>query len=186
MQQKNKMAVRKITVVGVMAAFSVVLAFFIHIPFPPATYLEYDPADVPIFFVTLTFGPVWGGALALIVSVLQGVTVSAQSGIYGIIMHFAATGSFVLASGLIYKAKSTWKGAITALIFGCIAQTLIMIPMNLIFTPLFNGAPVDAVKEMILPVIIPFNLMKAGINSVVTMILHGSLTKRIRRGIGED
>ena len=50
-----------------------------------------------------------------------------------------------------------------------------MIPLNLIFTPLFMGSPVDAVLEMILPIILPFNLMKAGINAVVTGLLFKHL-----------
>ena len=39
---------------GVMAALSVVLAALFHFPlFPAASFLEYDPADIPILLVAL-------------------------------------------------------------------------------------------------------------------------------------
>ena len=177
MQNNQKIAVRKITTLGVMAALSVVLAFFIHIPFPPAPYLEYDPADIPIFIVSFIFGPWWGIALTVVVSLLQGLTVSASSGVYGILMHMFATSAFVVVSGIVYKYNKSFLGSVMALSLGCLAQALIMIPLNLIFTPMFLGSPVDAVLELILPVILPFNLMKAGINAVVTGLLFKQLEK---------
>ena len=177
MQNNQKIAVKKITTIGVMAAVSVVLAFFIHIPFPPAPFLEYDPADIPIFIMTFIFGPWWGIALTAIVSLLQGITVSAGSGIYGILMHLFATSAFVLVAGIIYNKNKSFLGSVMALACGCMAQALIMVPLNLIFTPLFLGSPIEAVIEMIIPIILPFNLLKAGINAIVTGLLFKQLEK---------
>ncbi len=175
MQNNQKIAVKKISTLGVMAALSIALAFFIHIPFPPAPFLEYDPADIPIFIVSFIFGPWWGIAITVIVSILQGLTVSAGSGLYGILMHVFATSAFVIVSGLVYKHNRSVLGSVMALALGCLSQAFIMIPLNLIFTPMFMGAPVEAVLEMILPIILPFNLMKAGINAVVTGLLFKHL-----------
>lgn len=177
MQKKQQTTLKKITSLGVMAALSVVLAFFIHIPFPLAPFLEYDPADIPIFIVSFIFGPVWGLLLTVVVSLLQGLTVSAGSGLYGILMHMFATGAFVMVSSFIYGRNRSFLGAVMALAFGCLVQGTIMIPLNLIFTPLFMGTSVDAVLEMILPVILPFNLMKAGINAAVTGVLFKQVEK---------
>ena len=48
---------------GLLAALSIVLVFFIHFPiFPTAKFLEYDPADIPIMIATFAFGP-WYGLL---------------------------------------------------------------------------------------------------------------------------
>ena len=175
MQNNQKIAVKKISTLGVMAALSIALAFFIHIPFPPAPFLEYDPADIPIFLVSVIFGPWWGIAITVIVSILQGLTVSAGSGLYGILMHVFATSAFVIVSGLVYKRNRSVLGSVMALALGCLSQAFIMIPLNLIFTPMFMGAPVEAVLEMILPIILPFNLMKAGINAIVTGLLFKHL-----------
>ncbi len=163
---------KKLTVLGVLAAFSVVLMLAVRIPFPPAPFLEYDPADIPIMIAVFLFGPWWGFALVAVVSILQGITVSAGSGIIGIIMHIAATGCFSILAGYIYKSNKTRRSAYISLTVGVIAQTAVMALMNLWLTPIYMQTPVEVVLGMMLPVIIPFNLLKAGINAVITAIIY--------------
>lgn len=163
---------KKLAVIGILAAMSVAFMMIVRIPFPPAPFLEYDPADIPILVGAFLFGPVWGIALTLIVSIIQGLTVSAGSGIIGIVMHFAATGCFATLAGAIYKKHRTRTYAYMALILGTVVQTIIMVIMNLWLTPVFMETPRDVVLSMIVPIIIPFNLLKAGINSVVTALVY--------------
>jgi riboflavin transporter FmnP len=115
-----------------------------------------------------------------VVSFIQGMTVSAQSGIIGIIMHIFATGCCVLVAGNIYKKNKSKKTAIFALICGAIAPTLAMVVMNMIFTPLFMGAPLEVVMSMMIPAIIPFNALKAGINGAITFFLYKSISHLIK------
>lgn len=177
--------VRKLTTMAIMIAVSIVLVTVIHFPlFPGAAFLEYDPADIPILLVTLLFGPLAGLGVTLVAAVIQGFTVSASSGIYGILMHIAATGAYVLAAGLINKKFGKhWQGRAIALAVGCLAMTLVMIPANLIITPMFMGNAVEEVLPMLLPIIIPFNLAKAGINGVCTFILYQMISKYVERNI---
>ncbi len=170
---------KNVAKLGILAAVSVVLVALIHIPlFPAVSFLEYDPADIPIFLGTFAMGPVAGLLLTVVVSVIQGVTVSAHSGWYGIVMHFVATGSYVLVAGLIYKKKKTKKNAIIALIAGTVAMTLVMIPANLILTPVYLqmvGVPADAALptvKALLGWIVLFNVVKAGLNSIITFFLY--------------
>ncbi len=67
-----------------------------------------------------------------------------------------------------------------ALICGALAQTIMMVLMNLIFTPLFMGAPVEVVISMLVPAIIPFNVLKAGINCVITFFLYKSISHLLK------
>lgn len=158
---------------GILAAVSVVLVAIVHFPLiPAAAFLEYDPADIPILLGTFALGPAAGILLTLVASVIQGLTVSAASGWYGILMHVIATGTYVLVAGNIYKAHKTKKQAILALVCGTLAMTAVMIPANLFITPIFMGAPRSAVAAMLPTAIIPFNLLKAGINSVITFLLY--------------
>ena len=86
------MSVRKLTTMAVLIALSVVLVWFVRFPiFPAAPYLEYDPADIPILIGTFAFGPLAGIAITVVASVIQGLTVSASSGVYGVLMHVIAT-----------------------------------------------------------------------------------------------
>lgn len=68
-------------------------------------------------------------------------------------------------------------GAISiALILGALVQTAAMVLMNMIFTPLFMGAPLETVLALMIPAIIPFNVLKAGINGVITFFLYKSIS----------
>lgn len=180
----NKEALRKLTVMGMLCAISVILVSVIHFPlFAAAPFLEYDPADIPIFIAAFSFGPIAGVVLTIITSIIQGVTVSAASGVYGILMHIISTGSFCLIAGLVYKKMHTKKGAAMALIAGTLTMTLIMIPANLIITPLFMGMPVSVIQGLLLPAIIPFNFTKAAVNALLTFFLYKRISKLWERKI---
>ncbi len=170
----------KLAKMAMLAAISVVLVLLIRIPFPPAPYLVYDPADIPILIGTFAFGPLAGVALTFVVSFIQAFVLGGD-GLIGFFMHFAATGAFVLLAGYIYKRNKTRKNAVIALICGTILMTVSMMLWNLLITPIFLGVPRAAVIAMLGTVILPFNLLKAGINSVVTFLTYKSIAKFLHR-----
>lgn len=178
--KKASESTRKLTTMALLAALAIVLVALIHFPLiPAASFLEYDPADIPIFIGSFLFGPAAGLALTAIVSVIQGVTVSAGSGPIGILMHFLATGTFVLIAGNMYRLQRTRKTAVLGLALGTLAMTAVMCGCNLVFTPLFMGQKVGDVVAMLLPVIIPFNLAKAAINSVITYFIYKPISRLV-------
>jgi len=170
MPVKTKMPLKQLTQMAMLAAISIVLVFFIRFPIMPAApFLEYTPAEVPVMMAAFLYGPAAALVLAVVVAVVQGMTVSAHSGIIGIIMNILSMGSYVLAVGLIYHrgyGKST-KKAVAAMFAGIIATTAVMAFWNIVFTPIFMGVPRQVVIEMIVPIFVPFNLIRAGINSLI-------------------
>jgi len=54
---------------------------------------------------------------------------------------------------------------------------------NLVITPLFMGVPIEAVKQMLIPVIIPFNLLKSGINGVIVFAVYKPVSNYFIKGI---
>lgn len=178
----RKEQINKLVKMGLLCAIAVILAYLVRFPiFPSAPFLEYDMADVPILIGTFLYGPAAGLLMTVVVSVIQGLTVSASSGWVGIAMHIFATGAFVLTAGLIYKKYHSLKGAVIALISGAIALTLMMIPLNLIFTVHFLGAPRQVVIDMLAPIIIPFNLIKGFGNSIITFIIYKTVSRIFKR-----
>ncbi|MBR0308038.1 MAG: ECF transporter S component [Mogibacterium sp.] len=161
----------RIAKLAMMTAVSLVLLLIIRIPWPPAPFLVYDPADVPIYITAFAFGPVEGLLVTLVVCLIQAFGLGGD-GLYGFLMHFVATGIVALIIGLIYKRSKTKKTAVIALAVGVAAAVVIMCIMNLIVTPAYMGAPREAVAAMIPTVIIPFNLVKAGLNAVLTFVLY--------------
>ena len=178
---KNKINTRKLTTMAIMIAVSVVLVYFIHIPiFPQVSFLEYDPADIAILICGFAFGPLAGICVTVVASLIQGLTVSAHSGVYGILMHIIATSALVLASSLVYRRHKTKGGAAVALICGVCAMVIVMIPANLFITPYFMGVPRQMVVDL-LGFIVAFNAIKAGINAAITFILYKSISKLLHK-----
>ena len=171
----------KLVKMGVMVAISVALVYLIHFPiFPAVAFLEYDPADIPILIGTFAFGPLAGLVLTIVTSVIQGLTVSSGSGLYGILMHVIATGVLVIVSGSIYSRKKTKTMAVVSLLCGMAAMAVVMMGTNMVITPLFMGVPAEAVWSL-MPFIVGFNLIKAGINGGVTFILYKRIANFLRR-----
>ena len=172
---------RKLVITAMLTALAVITLMvpFLRTPLlPAAPFLEYDAMDVPIMIGALLLGPGAGVTITVIASIIQGITVSGASGIYGIIQHIIATSAFVSVTAFIYHRNKNEKfGLLIALIAGTVAMAVIMIPANLIVTPFFMGTPVSAVVSMIIPIIIPFNHLKAGINSVIVYILYPTIKK---------
>lgn len=165
---KNTKVIRT-AIMAMLTALSIVSLYVIRLPLiPAAPFLEYDAADIPVLVGAMMLGPVSGIVTLLAVCLIQALTVSASSGWIGFVMHFIASSVLVLTASLIYKKKQTATSLIVGLVIGSIAMTAVMIPLNLVFTGIFLGAGVETVVGMLMPAIIPFNLLKAGINSVVT------------------
>lgn len=171
---------KKLTTMAILTAMSVVFVAIIHFPlFPAVSFLEYDPADIPILICGFAFGPVAGVVVTLAAAVIQGLTVSAHSGIYGILMHIIASGSFVVTSSLIYKHHKTKKMAAISIACGVLAMVVFMFGANLVVTPYFMMGEIShgtvSYVMSLMPLILLFNLIKAGVNGIITFFIYKSV-----------
>lgn len=178
----NKMNTAKLVRMALLACVSCVLMLLIRIPFPPALFLVYDPADIPIYITTFAFGPVSGLIITVVVSFIQAFVLGGDA-VYGFVMHVLATGLFAIIAGGLYRHKKSKKEAIIALIAGVLAMTAMMCVANYFITSLYMGVPRSAVAAMLVPVIIPFNLLKGGINALVTFLVYKRISPFLHRGI---
>lgn len=163
-----------------LASLSVIAVYFIHIPIlPSAPFLEYDPADVPILLAAIVVSPLWAAVLTVVTSILQGMMISGVN--LGIIMHIVATATAALVCGCIYRRRKTFLSAILGLLIAVIAATLVMIPMNYFLTPIHTGLARNIVVPLIPKVFIPFNLIKFGLNALVTAIVFKPLLIALKK-----
>jgi len=164
-----------ITSVGLLVALSIIAGYFIHFPIlPQAPFLLYDPGSVFLLIGSFKLGPKTGLIMCFITAVLFAL-ITGQGGPYGALMNFIATGTLVFVSSQIYLLYHTKKGAILGIILGTLAMTLIMIPANLIITPIYLGVNREIVVKMLIPAIIPFNLLKGIISGFLTFVLYKRL-----------
>jgi len=52
---------------------------------------------------------------------------------------------------------------------------------NYFLTPLYMGMPREAVAEMLMPVFLPFNVIKGGINVALTILLYKHVVTALRK-----
>ncbi len=176
----NKRSVLQLAQLALLAALSILLVM-LHFPLiPAAPFLEYDMADVPILLGTLLYGTQPGLLILAVVSLVQAFFFGGN-GWVGCVMHFVASGALVVLVGEIYRRKPSLSRLIVGMAAGAAAMTLLMIPMNLLLTTWFLGTPRDVVVSMLVPAIIPFNLLKGVINCVITAVLFQALQPFLRK-----
>ncbi len=170
------MSVIYISHYSIFIALSVITGYLIHFPIlPQAPFLLYDPGHVFLLIAAFKFGPRAGMIMTLVYAILFAL-ITGQGGPYGALMNFLSTSAFVLVSSWIYLKKHSRNGAIIGLALGALAMTAIMIPANLIITPLYLGVERAIVIQLLLPAIIPFNLLKGVISSILTLLVYKKIS----------
>lgn len=166
--------VKKLTVLAMFAALAYALVFFIRIPVVPEPPLNYEPKDVVIVIAGFLFGPLSSLAVSVLVSVLEMVIISG-TGYWGCLMNIVATCSFACTASFIYKKRRTLRGAAVGLVVAAVFATGVMLLWNYFVVPIYRGIPRAAAADMLVPVFLPFNLLKTGLNAGFTMLLYRPL-----------
>lgn len=177
---------RRFTQVAVLGAIAFTFMYFdFPLPFFP-TFLKYDPSEVPALIATFAIGPVAGVAVEAIKAVLiQMLRSGTVGGPFGIFMNFLAGVSLVGVAGTYYLIEHTKAGAIKSLVLGVLAMTGVMILANIALTPIFFGIPRNQVIALVLPALLPFNLLKGAMSSLVTYFVYKRVRVHLYEWIGD-
>ena len=62
---------------------------------------------------------------------------------------------------------------------GIVFAVIMAVLGNLVVTPAWLGVPRDAVVAMIVPILIPFNLLKGLLNAILTLIVYKAISNLI-------
>lgn len=176
---KKKISVRELTTLAMITAIAYVLVTTIRIPV--ILFLKYEPKDVAITIGGFLMGPMASLASAAVVALIEMVTIS-ETGIIGCIMNFLSTCTYACTAAYIYRRRHTQQGAIAALVTGTAVMTATMLLWNYLITPLYmTGTSRSDIAGMLMPVFLPFNLIKAGLNSAITLLLYKPLVTGLRK-----
>ena len=172
------MKVKKMVTLSMLAAIAYLMVNLIRIPV--VLFLKYEPKDVIITIGGFLFGPMASFVVSFVVSLLEMVTIS-ETGIIGGIMNLISTCSFACVAAFVYKKQHTLKGAIAGLALGSALMVVTMLLWNWLITPLYMGVDRATVEGMLIPAFLPFNLLKAGLNSALTIGLYKPLSTALRK-----
>ena len=176
-----KITTKKLTTLGMLCALAVIVNMMIHFPIVPAvSFLSYDPKDVVIVIGGFIYGPSSAILMSAIVSVLE---LMYRGGTFiDVLMNMISSLAFVLPASYLYKKNRTKKSAIQGLIIGIFINIAVMLVWNYIVTPIYYKMPREAVVALLLPGILPFNLIKSSVNAIITLAIYKPLVSILRKG----
>ncbi len=169
--------IKRLVLASIFTALAFVAELVIHIKV--GGFLTYDAKDAILTIGALVYGPLYGAVSTLIVSIIEFFTVS-TTGIWGLIMNFVSSATFVLATSLIYKKWRTIKGALVGLSLSIVLMTLVMLGLNLVITPIYTGMSMESVAQMIPTLLLPFNFVKAISNAAIVLALYKPVISALR------
>ena len=179
MTNKTNGRVKTLAAMAMLTALAVAADIFLRIP-NIGGFLTYEPKDVILTIGAFVFGPIPGLIMSLAVCFVEMVTVS-TTGPIGLLMNFLASGVFVGVSSVIYHRKKTISRAIIGLVAASVSMIAVMLLWNYIMTPIFMGVPREAVLDLFVPLLIPFNAIKAGLNAAVVLLLYKAVVTALRK-----
>lgn len=176
LRNTNAWSTKQLVTMALMCAIGVLLSFVEFPIFPAAAFLKYDASAVPAMVCGFAYGPAAGLAVGIVGAILHGILMADFA---GALMNILVVVGFVLPAALIYQRKHTFAGAGLGLIVSVICMVVMAVLGNLVITPLWLGAPFEAVVTMILPILVPFNLLKAVLNAVLTLVVYKAISNLI-------
>ena len=167
----KKADTKKLATLGMLTALAfVVMCLSKFIPSVNG-FLDFDFKDVVLCIGGFIYGPIEALIMTVIVCFIEMVTVS-HTDIIGCIMNIVATASFVCTACALYKRNHTMKGAVIGLVTAVVVLVVVMLAWNYFLTPIYQRIPREAVADMLLPIFLPFNAVKGGLNMTVTLLVY--------------
>lgn len=194
---KQGFRTRDIAFIGMFGAIATVLMLFdFPLPFAPSFY-RIDFSEVPVLIGTFALGPVAGLLIELIKILLHLVIRGTSTAFVGEIANYVIGAALLLPAGLIYRTKKTKTRAIVGMAAGTACMTIVGSMINAyVLIPTYAVAfnmPLDAIVAMgsainsavtsvgtlVLICVVPFNLLKGVIVSVITFLLYKRISPLI-------
>lgn len=191
---KKVLTTKNLTMIAMFSAISAVLMVFeIQLPFSPS-FIKFDFSDLPVMLGGFLIGPFAGGIIAFMKILLHFLLNGTTSFFVGDLSNLLLTLSFVLPASFIYQQKKTKKTTIQGLLVSIICTSLLAIIFNLflafpLYLKVLNLKMVDLINmihvvnplvkdvfTMIIFSLLPFNLFKYSIVSMITMLSYKKLS----------
>ena len=176
LKNTNRWSTKQLVTMALMCAIAILLSFVEFPIMPAASFLKLDIALVPSAVVGFAFGAGPG----VLVGIVSAVAHGAITGNWvGCLMNIIVACAFVIPASAIYKRNRTFKGAIIGLVVSTVCLVVAAIVANLVVDPIFYGMPFDAVTALIVPAILPFNIIKGIVVSILTALVYKSISNLI-------
>ena len=201
MKDRKKLSdTRYLTYTALLSAMAGVLMLFeIPLFFAPSFY-KMDLSELPVLICTFYLGPVAGVVSELLKVALKLILKGTSTAFVGDFANFAVGCSFVLPASVLYHSLPSRRRAVLGLVLGTLVMTVFGSAFNAVyllpkFAALF-GMPLDvivgmgtkvndaitSVSTLVLFAVVPFNLLKGVVVSLLTMLLYKRISPLLHLG----
>lgn len=190
-----KLNLKNMVLVSILGAISGVLMLF-KFPLPIApTFMKMDFSDSVLIIGGFLTGPVYSLIMIFIKWIVKLIITSTSTAYAGELSGLILNISFILPMSYFYSKNKTKKTAIILMIIFSITTSLVAIFTNVyMIFPLYGLSGnaivgpfkvlfpfVDSVRQVMLISILPFNLMKIAINSIIALVLYKKISTFVHR-----
>ena len=183
---------KAITTTAMLSALSGILMLMeFPIPIFPS-FLKVDFSDLPALLAAFLINPLSGVLVVFLKNIINIIFTGTATGYIGEMANFIIGTAFVLPAGLIYRRSKTRAGAVKAMLAGIFSMAVvggltnyyILIPLFTKFIPLDaiieacnSIIPfVDSFEKVIIFSVIPFNLLKGIMASLLALLIYKRLS----------
>ncbi|MDO5022173.1 MAG: ECF transporter S component [Eubacteriales bacterium] len=180
---KQRFNTAYMTYVALMVALATILSYFPEIPLAFfAPWLKLDFSFVPMLLIGFSFGP-GASILALIITNLIHMLGTQTAGV-GELANILVGAAYLLPPTIMYQKNRSKKTAVLGSCIGVILQVVMGVVTNkFLLIPALLGeqaAQFDMVNYLITG-IVPFNIVKGSVNSLITFLLYKHLSVFIKK-----
>ena len=169
---QKKIDTKKLATLAMMSALAFVVMALSKLLPSVHGFLDFDFKDVVICIAGFIYDPLSAFGMIVVVAFIEMFSPFSDTGIIGCIMNIVATAAFCCPACWIYKKDHTMKGAVIGLLTGVVLLIAVMLAWNYFLTPIYQGQPREAIADMLLPIFLPFNAVKGGLNMTATLLLY--------------
>lgn len=195
----KKMNVKTIALIGILGALGGILMLFkTLLPFMPP-FMDFDLAALPEIIGGFALGPVAAVFIIAVKLLVKLAILGTSTAFVGELSNFIVSLAYVLPAILIYDHHKSKKSALTGMIVGTIVCTLAAVISNVyMIIPFYvnmMNLSLEAIVQMCHAVcslvkdiwtlalfgVVPFNLIKCGVTSIITFIVYKKISVPLKK-----
>lgn len=197
-RKNEKFKLHRMTLVAVMSAVAIILNL---LRIPVVLFYKLDFGDLPAIIGGFAMGPIAGVLIELVKIILNLIFNGTDSAFVGEVANLIFGCSFVLPASIIYFKHKSKKNAVKGLVIATVIAVVIGAVLNgALMIPTYakiymHSDTIDVIVNMghdkvsavngiwsfLTIIVVPFNLLKFGLVSIVTMFIYKPVSHLIKK-----
>lgn len=193
------MSINKLVKISVLSAVAVVVMLFeFPLPFAPGFY-KMDLSEIPVLIGGFALGPMAAMMIEVVKILLNLMMDGTTTAGIGEFANLCMGCALVIPASVLYKRNKSKKTAIAGLVIGTVLLTIVGSSLNyFVLLPAYSyfmktdlnvfvgmGTKVNAsitdLKTLVMFAVVPFNLLKGVLVSVVTVLIYKYISPLLKK-----